>query len=306
MTDRAAVAVVTCVTQSWLAPALVTMLSVSQQLNKKEADLIIICDTLDREGRADAFEFIQHHNIQVEIRTFALDDFQKIDPGRYSLAAFLRLCLPQILEKDYQRVLYLDSDILALAPLDVLLSADLADLPLGAVPEIKLTSGRGILTDRYRKKIGLDAHAEYFNSGVLLFDWQKTLASGLISKSKELLLAGQTFRFADQDALNLTFANKWHALPIKWNVEQSAINYLNLAPALRHFNHSAKPWWNKNVVGYRQYHAFYTAALRGLALENFLRKKGNGSSLLANIEFLWRKMSLHQRRFLRKRFAHLI
>lgn len=299
-------AVITCVNENWLAPACVTLLSVQRNLSAAKADFIIVVDKLSEEGRHDVAEFEARHKIKITLKIHEPQGFKSLDPHRYSIATFLRLCLPEIISQNYQRVLYLDSDVLALANVSPLLQFDLKSQTLGAVPEVKMAQGRGVLTDRHRRKLGIASSADYFNAGVLLFDWQKTLANHMLDKARTLLLSGRNFEFLDQDALNHVFENQWLALPLKWNVEQSATCYLNVEPALRHFNHAAKPWDWSHIMAYVPHHKYYVDALEGLALQRFLQKPKRGSLRLASIEYYFRKASLHQRRFLRKRYAHLL
>ena len=299
-------AVITCVNENWLAPACVTLLSVQRNLGAIHADFIIVVDHLSVQGRRDVTEFEAHHKIKIIIEVYQPQGFSSLNPHRYSSATFLRLCLPQIISLNYQRILYLDSDVLALADVSPLLQYDLKSRTLGAVPEVKMAQGRGILTDRHRRKLGIAQSADYFNAGVLLFDWQKTLANHMLDKARALLLSGRNFEFLDQDALNLVYESRWTALPLKWNVEQSAACYLNVAPALRHFNHAVKPWDWSHILGYAPYHQYYVDALKGLALESFLQKPKRGRPLLASIEYHFRKASLHQSSFLRHKYADLL
>ncbi len=299
-------AIITCVNENWLAPACVTLLSAQRNQGMAKADFIIVVDQLSSEGRHEVAEFEAHHKIKIILKTHKPQGFSSLDPHRYSSATFLRLCLPQIISQNYQRVLYLDSDVLALADVSPMLQFDLKGQTLGAVPEIKMAHGRGILTDRHRRKLGITSSADYFNAGVLLFDWQQTLKKQMLEKARNLLLSGRNFEFLDQDALNLVYENQWLALPLKWNVEQSAACYLNVAPALRHFNHAAKPWDWSHVLGYAPYHQYYVDALKGLALQRFLQKPKRGSPLLASIEYHFRRASLHQQHFLRHKYANLL
>ena len=299
-------AIITCVNENWLAPACVTLLSVARNLGATKADLFIVVDKLSAQGGHDVAEFESRHSIKINLEVHEPQGFAGLDPHRYSSATFLRLCLPEIISQKYQRVLYLDSDVLALADVSPLLKIDLNGKALGAVPEVKMAPGRGILTDRHRHKLGIAATADYFNAGVLLFDWQKTLSTQTLGKARTLLLSGRNFEFLDQDALNLVYENDWLALPLKWNVEQSAACYLNVKPALRHFNHAAKPWDWSHIMAYAPHHKYYVDALEGLALQHFLQKPKRGNPTLASIEYHLRNASLHQRHFLRKRYAHLL
>ena len=299
-------AIVTCVSESWLAPACVTLLSVSRNLASVAVDFHIVVDGLSAQSRLHVNEFARRHKIKINLITHTPEGFSSLNSQRYSRATFLRLCLPQIFSQKYQRLLYLDSDVLALADLSSLLKIDLGGKTLAAVPEVKMAHRRGVMTDYHRRVIGLPKNADYFNAGVLFFDWQKTCAEHLLEKARDLLLTGKYFKHLDQDVLNLTAQGQWLALPLKYNVDQSAASYLNVAPALRHFNHAAKPWDWPRFMAYGPHHAYYQEALMGLALSQFLTQPKRGNPLQASLEFYFRKASLHQRFLLSRRYAHLI
>ncbi len=282
------------------------MLSVAQQLKDAKADLFIVVESLEDQAAKAAELFMIKHQIKFELVNFSLELFRELDTQRYSNASLMRLCLNKIISANYDRVLYLDSDILALQPLSPLLDIDLFGRALGAVPEVKLTAGRGFITDRHRRQLGIAPNAEYFNSGVLLLDWHKTRVEKLLEKSYAMLKSRQDFKFLDQDVLNLTFVDNWHALPLKWNAEQSAICYLDVQPALRHFNHAAKPWDWPGVMGYEPFHHYYVQALEGLELSSFLQKKKTGNPVLANAEIYLRKSSFHIRKRLQKHFVNFL
>lgn len=299
-------AVITCVSENWLAPACVTLLSVSRNLEGVKADLHIIVDTLSEESRDNVFSFAQKHNIKINLEIHNPVGFSTLDTRRYSNASLLRLCLPEIMPQNYERVLYLDSDVLAMGDLSQLLQCDLHGKFFGAVPEVKMAHRRGILTDWHRTQIGIPPSSDYFNSGVLLFDWPKTSEAGLLEKARALLLGGKRFQHPDQDVLNLVAINQWQALPIKYNVDQSAQSYLGVKPKLRHFNHGAKPWDWPQIMDYARYHDYYVQALRNLELSRFLHQPKRGNPWQATAEFYFRRMSFHQCIKLRKRYAHLL
>jgi len=300
------IAIVTCVNENWLAPACVTLLSVSRNLAATKADLFIVIDTLSEQGQKGLAEFERKHKITIKLIIHPPEVFTKLDAHRYSNATFMRLYLPQVIGPEYDRLLYLDSDVLAFSDLTSLLTCDLGGKALGAVPEVKMAPRRGVLTDQLRNKIGFPKNQDYFNAGVLLFDWPQTCAKDLLGKTRALLHSGVQFKFFDQDALNLVFQDDWKALPLTWNVEQSAACYLGVEPSLRHFNHAAKPWYWKNIMGYAPYHKYYVDALNGLALSAFLQQPKRGNPLFASAEYYFRKASLHQRRFLMKRYKQLL
>jgi lipopolysaccharide biosynthesis glycosyltransferase len=300
------IAIVTCVNENWLAPACVTLLSVSRNLKNKNADLFIVADKLTKQAQQDVDAFAKAHRIEINLKIHSQEVFSGINAHRYSSATFLRLCLPEVIPNHFDRMLYLDSDVLAYSDLTPLLNFDLKGNALCAVPEVKMAPSRGILTDRHRRFIGIPKNQDYFNAGVLLFDWPQTCAKRLLERSRDILLSGKPLPFLDQDALNLVFAKNWMPLPLKWNVEQSSACYLGVEPGLRHFNHAAKPWAWPKIMGYAPHFLYYKEALKDLALSNFLEGQKRGNPYLANIEYYFRKASFHQSIFLRKCYAHLL
>ena len=85
-----------------------------RNLGAAKADFIIVVDKLSVEGPHDVAEFETRHKIKINLKAHEPQGFSSLDPHRYSSATFLRLCLPEIISQNYQRVLYLDSDVLAL------------------------------------------------------------------------------------------------------------------------------------------------------------------------------------------------
>lgn len=168
------------------------------------------------------------------------------------------------------RVLYLDGDTVALDDLVPLASQDLAHHPIGAVQDTMFLSWhhKAQARDprrrrRYQKTLAAWSSSmasfradRYFNSGVLLIDYDRVDALGLNAAMQDLdRLAG--LRLPDQDFLNDLFTGQVAWLEPRWNAQWGNIETRRRAlpadiragwaasrrtPALLHFIGKPKPW----------------------------------------------------------------
>ena len=123
-------AIVVCCTPNWLPYAACTLKSCVDQGGSRVADLYVICMGVTERDRKSFAAFLARHCFSATLIDGELPEkLVKNSQKRFSAAAFLRLTLNEILAPDYQRVLYLDSDILALSPM-----ASLFDIELGGKP----------------------------------------------------------------------------------------------------------------------------------------------------------------------------
>lgn len=166
-----------------------------------------------------------------------------------------RIFLPEILA-NLNRVLYLDSDIVALGSLQKLWATKLGNNYLGAVTN---PFGSDARVPHLPLHIGLPDMASYFNSGVLIMN----LARMRKDKVSDRILAYSIAHhdeliYPDQDALNIVLAKRWLRLHPRWNVQQSILQFEDLncvydpiefheariTPSLIHFEGPPfmKPW----------------------------------------------------------------
>ena len=168
------------------------------------------------------------------------------------------------------RILYLDGDTVALDDLVPLADHDLGQDPIGAVQDTMFLSWhhKAQARDprrrrRYQKTLSVwsenmtnfQAH-RYFNSGVLLIDYDRVDALGLNAAMQELDRLSD-LRLPDQDFLNDLFAGQVAWLDPRWNAQWGNIETRRRAmpadvrtawapsrrtPALLHFIGKPKPW----------------------------------------------------------------
>ncbi len=131
---------------------------------------------------------------------------------RGSFAANLRLFLPQILEEDVERVLYLDADTVVNAEIDKLYFSDLEENAVGMVLDS--------LGEKHKLELGLKKEEPYYNSGVVLFDMIKWRQYGYTQKIIEFIKEKkEEFTSPDQDLLNIVCKGHIMTLPPEYNMQ---------------------------------------------------------------------------------------
>jgi lipopolysaccharide biosynthesis glycosyltransferase len=133
-----------------------------------------------------------------------------------------RLMLGEILLQ-YEKCIYLDSDIIVCTDLSELFSTDLEGYYLGGVKDIDFNDPFQNHDQRY-KETGLSAQSNYINTGVLLMNLKKIRQDKMTETFCAEIKKG--YLFQDQDVLNITCHNKIRLLPVKYNL----MNYLFLFP----------------------------------------------------------------------------
>lgn len=137
-----------------------------------------------------------------------------------SLVTWARLFLPQLLPAEVDRVLYLDGDTLVAGDLSELYATDLSGVSIAAVEDC--------VNRQYRAALGLTPEAPYINAGVLLFHIAQ-LRLSIPSNWPDLYFReGKVYPMADQDVINLMFADSCRHLSLRYNYN---VWFRTLSPA---------------------------------------------------------------------------
>ncbi|MEO1160952.1 MAG: glycosyltransferase family 8 protein [Pseudomonadota bacterium] len=245
-----------------------------------------------------ANRFLERHRMQPCVKGFSFDEL--IDDSLHvgesvAKATYLRLVMDSIIPADFDRVLYLDADTRVLAPLEPLLLSDLGGYQFAAAHDIgQYQNGR---IEQARKLLGMPESADYFNSGVMLFDWKLTLQTGLLSDARDYAAANPgKWLYHDQDALNAVSTGRWKALDPHWNMNNY---YFDMGgkdtPWIKHYTTGAKPWskWRRPV--WKADAAWYEKTLKASPWPEAYEKQGMREKLVMLAEYL-RKSSRNPRR----------
>lgn len=253
-------AVITCADRNMLAAGCCTLLSARDNLNEPASFHLVALDISDRD-RAAVEKFCTLRNLTIHIHPFESALLPKISKGRWSPAALTRLFLDQIGLPNFRRMLYLDADTLVVRSMSALAHLDLHGNIAAAVDDYIVPFPKKIATRR--DKLGLGPDSSYFNSGVILFDWQSCLKSDLLGQARHNVENRHSaYHALDQDALNAALDGKWARLHPKWNAQTGFLPDIR-DPIIVHFTGRRKPWQNGAAWVHREYSRKYAEYLAG-------------------------------------------
>ena len=167
----------------------------------------------------------------------------------YTAAIYFRIFIPELFPQ-YDKGIYLDSDMVVLSDISKLYEVDLGDNLVGATKDQVIYS-RELFKDY--ATLGVGVHfSEYFNSGMLLMNLSLMREVGLENQFVDTF---NTYHFEvvcpDQDYLNVLCYGKVLHLSIGWNKMSVDMDYEGV-PDIIHYNMFNKPW-QMDGVPYGEY-----------------------------------------------------
>lgn len=169
----------------------------------------------------------------------------------YSKTTYFRLFIPELYPQ-YDKVLYLDSDIVILADIADLYNVDMEDNLVAAAPDDVIQTIE-VFQEYAEKVVGVADYHNYFNAGILLMNLDQLRKFKFQEKFLYLL---ETVKFSvaqDQDYLNRLckgrvklIENTWDRMPIGGDtVKRENLNLI-------HYNLAFKPWHFEDIL-YKEY-----------------------------------------------------
>jgi lipopolysaccharide biosynthesis glycosyltransferase len=189
-------------------------------------DLIILHGGLAPNRIAALLQVVQgYDNVSLRFVNVSMyvqeQNLYKANRSDLSKEAYYRLLIPDLFPR-YEKMLYLDCDMIAVEDISAIFDVDMGDCCIAAVRDSY--SFRSVLTekDKIQKNAGSQeilqatlAH-RYFNSGLVLFDLRRIrreIDFGLLWKTA----MAKPWPYHDQDVLNHVFAGCVHFLHCRWN-----------------------------------------------------------------------------------------
>lgn len=243
--------------ETYLNYAAATIQSVYENSNSDYLyDVNIFVDKTVSDNMRRRLNSIKYRNLKITLwdvqNTF--DGIDLYSVGHYSQQMYYRWLIPEVLSL-YDKVLYLDCDIVATA--DV---AKLYDTPLGDSYAAAANNFlRDNLINHVNNRLGLPLE-EYFNSGVLVMNCQKWIENNIKNKCVQCLKSYDKLACPDQDVLNVVCRGKIVRLDDRWNYQwhhsfpdartgkltldyQARFDKLSgSVPYIIHFTSWVKPW----------------------------------------------------------------
>lgn len=189
----------------------------------------------------------------------------------YSKTTYFRLFIPDLYPQ-FDKVLYLDSDIVILSDVADLYNEDMESNLLAAAPDDVIQTIE-VFREYAEKVVGVATYKNYFNAGILLMNLDELRKFKFQEKFLYLL---ETVKFSvaqDQDYLNRLckgrvklLENTWDRMPIGGDI----INRDELH--IIHYNLAFKPWHFEDIL-YKEY--FWKYAQKTEYFDKILEIKNN-------------------------------
>ena len=189
-------------------------------------------------------EFISLRETLTKIKVkFHLRDY-------YSIETYYRFFIANMYPQ-YDKVLYMDCDIVVLGDIAELYNNDITNLYLAASQEEVMAEVK-VFGDYAEQALGVPV-PEYFNAGIMVMNLAEFRKDNIEKKFFEMI---NRFRFRvtqDEDYLNVLCKGKTKILDLGWNktaFKNDKFDDKNLK--LIHYKINLKPWKNRNVL-YEEY-----------------------------------------------------
>ncbi len=208
------------------------------------------------EENANKLKALGRENFVIEPAAMQAN-FQALDDRRgnrirceyFTLTIYFRLFIADMFPQ-YNKAIYLDSDIVLNGDVAKLFDTDIGDNLIGACRDTSIEHIK-TFTDYTEIAVGVKKE-EYINSGVLLMNLEKMRSCDFQGKFLQLL---QDYHFdsvaPDQDYINAMCNGNIYYLDTAWDT-MPAPHQTQTAPKLIHYNLFSKPW-QYNDIQYEEY-----------------------------------------------------
>lgn len=168
----------------------------------------------------------------------------------YSKATYYRLFIPNLYPQ-YDKALYLDSDIVVLKDISKLYDTQLGSNYVGAIPDESVQLIKEF-QDYVENRIHVDHYSKYFNAGILLMNLDELRKDNFEDMFIDMLTNVKFTVAQDQDYLNSICAGKVTFVPAVWDKMPFPSDIKENDLCLIHYNLDMKPW-QKDGVLYENY-----------------------------------------------------
>ena len=164
----------------------------------------------------------------------------------YTKTTYFRLFLPELYPQ-YDKVLYLDSDIIILEDIANLYNTNIGNNLIGAIPDDIIQNGKEF-QEYAEKVVGVSSYKKYFNAGIIIMNLDELRKFRFQEKFLYLLTTIKFSVAQDQDYLNRICKGRVTYINNSWNVMPApGRNKKDEELKLIHYNLTYKPWHQDNV-----------------------------------------------------------
>lgn len=216
--------------------------------------------------------YINMNNVNMNLERF-MD--RRENYNYISIETYYRFFIPELFP-NYDKIIYLDADIIVLEDISKLYNIDIENYLAGVTKDININLTRikkwniskGINIDYYFEKILNKKTKDYFNAGILLLNLKKIREDNIVEKLWQFTEEKSPLEFQDQDVLNAVFENKVKYIDLRWNLSKDVkwilrehtddkvkaeIEEVSKNPFIVHYLGANKPWEYNNIYYYDFY-----------------------------------------------------
>ena len=233
----------------------VALKSLIENANKDYKYLIKVLHTNVQKEHIEQIRKYEDENVNIEFvdLNYYIEKVQDKLYTRdyYTNTTYFRLFLPELYPQ-YDKVLYLDSDIIVVGDISELYNTDMGTNLVAAAPDDIIQHNK-VFQDYAELVVGVAKYQHYFNAGVLLMNLDELRKFKFEEKFLYLLSTVKFSVAQDQDYLNRLCKGRVTLISHDWDV----MPYVNdeTKPEnikLIHYNFAYKPWHFEDVT-YNEY-----------------------------------------------------
>lgn len=188
---------------------------------KENYDIVILEYDIPAEEKSNIQTHYQRDNVSVRFFNVkeSLDQFQLYVRDYLSIMTYARLLIPKIFA-EFERVLYLDCDMVCTTDVAELYHADMQGMSICAAPDAILNMeawnnpNSGDTKHYLENVVGICEEGQYVNGGAMVFD---IAAVNRDEKNLFAMAEARQWKWADQDVLNHVYANQILRVEMAWN-----------------------------------------------------------------------------------------
>lgn len=203
-----------CVNDDYIPYIIVTCISIMENNTSNNITIHIFIDSIsDKNKKAFNENLEKYKNAKLVIHTVN-DSSLKGLKDSWSIYAWYRILIPQLLPDSINRILYLDADIIVKDNLEELFHINMDNKSIASTIDIETFNDETFIRCKYKKE------KKYICSGVLLMNldyWRdNNLTNKIISWAKE---NNDLIKFPDQDTINYICQDTKILLPLRYGIQ---------------------------------------------------------------------------------------
>lgn len=254
------IAIVCAADENYAMPLAVTLRSALINLkNKPKVSIYVIDGGISQRSKRRIIKSCSSPQVDISWVQPNESLLANLKVERYlTIVTYYRLLTSQIVPEQFNKVIYLDSDMVVQGNLEELWQIEIGDNYVLAVQDdnqrfISMSGGL-----RNYRELGINPDYKYFNAGLLVINLDKWRRDNIGEKVVKFLQDNKDYvRDHDQDGLNGVLAGQWGELDPRWNQMPRIYTYSSWEdspydrelysallhdPYIIHYTTPPKPW----------------------------------------------------------------